>query len=75
MELITEALRSMDARMRVALVLRDIEGLSYNEIADTLQISLGTVKSRILRAREALKTRLQRQAPELAPDNCALQTE
>jgi RNA polymerase sigma-70 factor (ECF subfamily) len=75
MELITQALRSMDARMRVALVLRDIEGLSYNEIADTLQISLGTVKSRILRAREALKTRLQREAPELAPENCALQTE
>jgi RNA polymerase sigma-70 factor (ECF subfamily) len=75
MELITEALRSMDSRMRVALVLRDIEGLSYNEIADTLQISLGTVKSRILRAREALKTRLRRQAPELAPDHCALQTE
>jgi RNA polymerase sigma-70 factor (ECF subfamily) len=74
-ELITQALRDMDERMRVALVLRDIEGLSYNEIADTLQISLGTVKSRILRGREALKARLQRQAPELAPESCALQTE
>jgi len=74
-ELITQALRSMDERLRVALVLRDIEGLSYNEIADTLQISLGTVKSRILRGREALKARLQRQAPELAPESCALQTE
>jgi RNA polymerase sigma-70 factor (ECF subfamily) len=65
----------MDKRLRVALVLRDIEGLSYNEIAETLQISLGTVKSRILRGREALKTRLRRQAPELAPDGCVLQTE
>jgi RNA polymerase sigma-70 factor (ECF subfamily) len=74
-ELVTQTLRSMDERLRVALVLRDIEGLSYNEIAETLQISLGTVKSRILRGREALKARLQRQAPELAPESCALQTE
>jgi RNA polymerase sigma-70 factor (ECF subfamily) len=74
-EIIAQGLRSMDERLRVALVLRDIEGLSYNEIAETLQISLGTVKSRILRGREALKTRLRRQAPELAPDGCVLQTE
>jgi RNA polymerase sigma-70 factor (ECF subfamily) len=74
-EIIAEAVRGMDDRLRVALVLRDIEGLSYNEIAETLQISLGTVKSRILRGREALKTRLRRQAPELAPDGCVLQTE
>jgi RNA polymerase sigma-70 factor (ECF subfamily) len=74
-EWVTQALRSMDERLRVAVVLRDIEGLSYNEIAETLQISLGTVKSRILRAREALKARLQREAPELAPESCALQTE
>jgi RNA polymerase sigma-70 factor (ECF subfamily) len=74
-ELIAQALRGLDARLRVALVLRDIEGLSYNEIAETLQISLGTVKSRILRGREALKVRLQRQAPELVPERCALQPE
>jgi RNA polymerase sigma-70 factor (ECF subfamily) len=74
-EWVSQALRSMDERLRVAVVLRDIEGLSYNEIAETLQISLGTVKSRILRAREALKARLQREAPELAPESCALQTE
>ncbi len=74
-ELITQALRGMDERLRVALVLRHIEGLSYNEIAETLQISLGTVKSRILRGREALRARLQREVPELAPENCALQTE
>lgn len=74
-EIIAQGLRSMDERLRVALVLRDIEGLSYNEIAETLQISLGTVKSRILRGREALKQRLRRQTPELAPDGCVLQTE
>ena len=37
---------------RTVVILRDIEGLSYNEIAETLRISLGTVKSRILRGRE-----------------------
>ena len=46
---------------RIAVVMRDIEGLSYEEIAESLQISLGTVKSRIARGREALKRHIQRQ--------------
>ena len=44
---------------RTTVVLRDIEGLSYEEIAEILQISLGTVKSRLIRGREALKKRLE----------------
>jgi RNA polymerase sigma-70 factor (ECF subfamily) len=44
---------------RTTVVLRDIEGLSYEEIADVLQISLGTVKSRLIRGRDALKKRLE----------------
>mgnify|MGYP003350385510 CR=1 FL=1 len=43
---------------RAALVLREIEGLSYDEIAQILEVSLGTVKSKILRGREALKEAL-----------------
>ena len=39
-------------------MLREIEGLGYEEIAEVLQISLGTVKSRIVRGREALKAYL-----------------
>ena len=43
---------------RTAVVLRDIEDLSYEEIADVMQVSLGTVKSRLVRGREALRKRL-----------------
>ena len=39
-------------------VLRDVQNFSYEEIADILQVSLGTVKSRILRGREALRREL-----------------
>jgi len=44
---------------RVAVIMRDIEGLSYEEIAETLNVSLGTVKSRIARGREELKRHFQ----------------
>ena len=54
-ELIEEALLKVNPKFRVALVLREIEGLSYEEIAEVLDISLGTVKSRILRGRDALR--------------------
>lgn len=58
--LIEQSLRDLDERLRTAVVLRDVQGLSYNEIADAMRISLGTVKSRILRGREALKKNVQR---------------
>ena len=41
--------------MRAALVLRDVEGLPYDEISEILALPVGTVKSRINRAREKLK--------------------
>ena len=49
----------LDLRFRAPLVLREIEGLSYREIATALGVSEGTVKSRLHRAREMLKTRLE----------------
>ncbi len=52
---IEAALSEVNPHFRAALVLREIEGMSYEEIADILEISLGTVKSRILRGREALR--------------------
>ncbi len=53
--LIEGALERLNPSFRTAVVLRDIEELSYEEIADILQVALGTVKSRILRGREALR--------------------
>ncbi len=57
-ELIENALARINPLFREAVVLRDVEDLSYDEIAEVLQISLGTVKSRILRGREALREEL-----------------
>ncbi|MFN7998599.1 MAG: sigma-70 family RNA polymerase sigma factor [Bryobacteraceae bacterium] len=58
-ELIQEALGRINPTFRAAVVLRDITDLSYEEIAEILQVSLGTVKSRILRGREALRQQLE----------------
>src|SRR6202030_3287956 len=51
-------LREVPEPYRMTLVLRDLEEMSYEEIADVLEISLGTVKSRLTRGRAALKRRL-----------------
>jgi RNA polymerase sigma-70 factor (ECF subfamily) len=56
--LIESALTRINPAFRTAVVLRDIQNLSYEEIAEILQVSLGTVKSRILRGREALRREL-----------------
>jgi RNA polymerase sigma-70 factor (ECF subfamily) len=61
-------LRLVPEPYRTTVILRDIEGLSYEEIAEILQISLGTVKSRLMRGREALKKRLAAYAREIGPE-------
>ena len=53
---------------RTALILRDLEEMSYDEIAEVLQISLGTVKSRITRGREALRDRLSEYVRKVGPE-------
>ena len=55
---VEEALARINPDFRAAVVLRDIDGLSYEEVAEVLEVSLGTVKSRILRGREALREAL-----------------
>jgi RNA polymerase sigma-70 factor (ECF subfamily) len=57
-ERIQSTLRRLPVHQRVAVIMRDIEGMSYEEIAGLLKVSVGTIKSRIARGREELKRRL-----------------
>jgi RNA polymerase sigma-70 factor, ECF subfamily len=52
---------------RTAVILRDLEEMSYEEIAEVTQVSLGTVKSRLTRGRQALKQRLTAYVREIGP--------
>jgi RNA polymerase sigma-70 factor, ECF subfamily len=56
---VNAAIDALSEDLRQAIVLREIEGLSYEEIADVMNCPIGTVRSRIFRAREAIATRLR----------------
>jgi RNA polymerase sigma-70 factor, ECF subfamily len=56
---VQSALHQVPEAFRSAVILRDLEGLSYEEVAEVLECSVGTVKSRILRGRRALKEILE----------------
>jgi RNA polymerase sigma-70 factor (ECF subfamily) len=58
-ERIRSALENLPFDQRTAIVLREIDGLSYEEIGFSLGIAVGTVKSRLARAREALRAQLR----------------
>jgi RNA polymerase sigma-70 factor (ECF subfamily) len=60
---VQQALEALAPEYRAAVVLCDIEGLSYEEIADTLGVKLGTVRSRIHRGRAQLRTALDHRRP------------
>jgi RNA polymerase sigma-70 factor (ECF subfamily) len=53
------AMEALPEELRTAITLREIEGLSYDEIADAMNCPIGTVRSRIFRAREAIAEKLR----------------
>mgnify|MGYP000524613177 FL=1 len=56
---IAKAIDELPDELRTAITLRELEGLSYEEIAQTMDCPIGTVRSRIFRARDAIDTRLK----------------
>lgn len=58
-KVVERAMQQLPDDLRTAIVLREIEGLSYEEIAQAMDCPVGTVRSRIFRAREAIDKRLQ----------------
>jgi RNA polymerase sigma-70 factor, ECF subfamily len=58
-EIVDSAIEALPEDLRTAIVLRELEGLSYEEIATTMDCPVGTVRSRIFRAREAIDRRLR----------------
>lgn len=58
-ESVNESIQALPEELRTAIVLREIEGLSYEEIAQAMGCPIGTVRSRIFRAREAIAAKLR----------------
>ena len=58
-EIINAAMEALPEELRQAITLREIEGLSYEEIADAMNCPIGTVRSRIFRAREAISDKVK----------------
>jgi RNA polymerase sigma-70 factor (ECF subfamily) len=66
--LVTACMERLDRRQREILTMRNVLNLSYDEIARTLRINVGTVKSRIARARENLRELIANACPEFTPE-------
>jgi len=63
---VNTAIESLPEELKVAITLREIEGLSYEEIAEMMDCPIGTVRSRIFRARETIAEKLK---PLLSQNN------
>lgn len=70
-EKVEEILKELPEPYKTTVILRDIEELSYEQIAEVMQVNLGTVKSRLVRGRDALKKRLTKYMKVLGPQ-CGL---
>ncbi len=64
-EIVRQSIAKLPEKYRIPLILRDIEGFDYRQIAETLETEVGTIKSRIFRAREALKQILEPRKQDL----------
>lgn len=64
-KIVMDAISKLPVKLRMPLILKDIEGFSYQEISETLKCEMGTIKSRIFRGRERLKKILQPLEKEL----------
>lgn len=71
--ILRKALAELPEQHRVVLILREMDGLDYKEIAQVLEVEMGTVKSRLARARRALRDKLLSEGnlPDAAPSNTA----
>ena len=69
---VEDALREVPESFRTVVILREIEGMAYDEIAEILKINIGTVKSRLLRGRASLRTELGTRLPEFAGHSAAV---
>ena len=58
-EIINAAMEALPEELRQAITLREIEGLSYEEISEAMDCPIGTVRSRIFRAREAISQKVK----------------
>ena len=56
---ILDAMHELPEDLRVAIILREVDGLTYEEIAEAMDCPIGTVRSRIFRAREAVDAKLK----------------
>jgi len=65
---VEEELRRVPQPYRTTVILRDLEEMSYDEIAEITQVSVGTVKSRLTRGRDALRRRLAAYVREVGPE-------
>jgi len=72
-EAVWRAVRDLNPDLKMALLLRDVAGLPYHEIADSLEITLATVKWRIFKAREEVQQALAREGIEVATPAAAVQ--
>jgi RNA polymerase sigma-70 factor, ECF subfamily len=56
---VAETVEALPEELRMAITLREVDGLSYEEIAETMGCPIGTVRSRIFRARDAIDQKLR----------------